>query len=160
MSKRKLILCYEAYVEVVLPSELADKLESGEIPFTDDWGVITFTDQDGDDVEIEGKTQDVDYKRAHRHYWEDNTEDRAILKWQEFLKQREANKIKQAQRLSEFIAEFITKDFVDYGEDVTAPRIKISEASKYALQDSEKSRDGDVQSDQCGDEASGSKKYD
>ena len=99
MSKRKLILCYEAYVEVTLPTELADKLESGEIPFTDDWSVIYFTDPDGDEVEIEGKTQDVDYKRAHRHYFEDNTEDKALLKWREHLAKREADKRSEATRL-------------------------------------------------------------
>ena len=123
MSKRKLILCYEAYVEVVLPTELADKLESGEIPFTDDWSVIYFTDPDGDEVEIEGKTQDVDYKRAHRHYFEDNTEDKALLKWREHLAKREADKRSEATRL-----EYIVKDFVDYGStDETAPVLSVEE---------------------------------
>lgn len=155
MSKRKLILCYEAYVEVTLPTELADKLESGEIPWTDDWATICFTDPDGDDVEVEGKTQDVDYKRATRHYWEDNTEDKALIKWREFLKQREANKMNETRRM-----EFITRDFVDFGADETAPQIKISEASKDALQDSEKSGNGDVSCNQRRDETSGSKKHD
>jgi len=123
MLKRKLILCYEAYVEVTLPTELADKLESGEIPWSDDWATICFTDSDGDDVEIEGKTQDVDYKRAHRHYWEDNTEDKALLKWREHLAKREADKRSEAIRM-----EYITKNFVDYGStDETAPVLSLTE---------------------------------
>jgi len=123
MSKRKLILCYEAYVEVTLPTELADKLESGEIPFTDDWATICFTDPDGDEVEVEGKTQDVDYKRAHRHYFEDNTEDKDLLKWREYLAKREADKRTEAARL-----EYIVKDFVDYGSsDATAPVLSVEE---------------------------------
>jgi len=123
MSKRKLILCYEAYVEVSLPTELADKLESGEIPFTDDWAVISFTDPDGDEVEVEGKTQDVDYKRAHRHYFEDNTEDKALLIWRDHLAKREADKRTEAARL-----EYIVKDFVDYGSsDATAPVLSVEE---------------------------------
>ena len=123
MSKRKLILCYEAYVEVTLPTELADKLESGEIPFTDDWATICFTDPDGDEVEVEGKTQDVDYKRAHRHYFEDNTEDKDLLKWREYLAKREADKRTEAARM-----EYIVKDFVDYGSsDATAPVLSVEE---------------------------------
>jgi len=123
MLKRKLILCYEAYVEVTLPTELADKLESGQIPWTDDWATICFTDPDGDEVEVEGKTQDVDYKRAHRHYWEDNTEDKALLKWRDYLAKREADKRSEASRM-----EFITKDFVDYGSsDATAPVLTVEE---------------------------------
>ena len=126
MSKRKLILCYEAYVEVSLPTELADKLESGEIPFTDDWAVISFTDPDGDEVEVEGKTQDVDYKRAHRHYFEDNTEDKALLIWRDHLAKREADKRTEAARL-----EYIVKDFVDYGSsDATAPVLSVEEVSE------------------------------
>ena len=123
MSKRKLILCYEAYVEVTLPTELADKLESGEIPFTDDWATICFTDPDGDEVEVEGKTQDVDYKRAHRHYFEDNTEDKDLLKWREHLAKREAARAAEAARM-----EYIVKDFVDYGSsDATAPVLSVEE---------------------------------
>ena len=125
MSKRKLILCYEAYVEVTLPTELADKLESGEIPWSDDWATICFTDPDGghEVQEVEGKTQDVDYKRATRHYWEDNTEDRALLKWREYLAKREADKRTEAARL-----EYIVKDFVDYGSsDATAPVLSVEE---------------------------------
>ena len=123
MSKRKLILCYEAYVEVVLPTELADKLESGQIPWTDDWATICFTDSDGDEVEVEGKTQDVDYKRAVRHYWEDNTEDKALLKWRQHLAKREADKRTEAARM-----EYIVKDFVDYGSsDATAPVLSVEE---------------------------------
>lgn len=125
MSKRKLILCYEAYVEVTLPTELADKLESGEIPWSDDWATICFTDPDGDDVEVEGKTQDVDYKRATRHYWEDNTEDRALLKWKEFLKQSQTG----PREAGPETGSYEMKDYVDFGADETAPRIKISEQS-------------------------------
>ena len=126
MSKRKLILCYEAYVEVTLPTELADKLESGEIPFTDDWAVISFTDPDGDEVEVEGKTQDVDYKRAHRFYFEDNTEDKDLLKWRQYLAKREADKRTEAIRM-----EYITKNVVDYGStDETAPVLSLTEEEK------------------------------
>ena len=121
MSKRKLILCYEAYVEVVLPTELADKLESGQIPFTDDWAVISFTDPDGDEVEVEGKTQDVDYKRAHRHYFEDNTEEKDLLKWREHLAKR---------ALMAAIALETAKNVVDYGStDETAPVLSVEEVS-------------------------------
>lgn len=127
MSKRKLILCYEAYVEVTLPTELADKLESGEIPWSDDWATICFTDPDGghEVQEVEGKTQDVDYKRATRHYWEDNTEDRALLKWKEFLKQSQTGPREAASETGSYEM----KDYVDFGADETAPRIKISEQS-------------------------------
>ena len=123
MSKRKLILCYEAYVEVTLPTELADKLESGQIPWTDDWATICFTDPDGDEVEVEGKTQDVDYKRAHRFYFEDNTEDKDLLKWRQYLAKREADKRTEAIRM-----EYITKNVVDYGStDETAPVLSVEE---------------------------------
>jgi hypothetical protein len=132
MSKRKLILCYEAYVEVTLPTELADKLESGEIPWSDDWATICFTDPDGghEVQEVEGKTQDVDYKRAHRHYFEDNTEDRALLKWRDYLAKREADKRSEAARL-----EYIVKDFVDYGSsDATAPVLTLTEVPEEPME--------------------------
>jgi len=85
---KTLILKYTAYVEVKLPNEIADKMESGELELYDRWGVVTYTDASGNDVEVEGKPQDVDYKRSVGHYFEDNQEERRMLEWNKMLAER------------------------------------------------------------------------
>lgn len=84
MTSRKLVLSYTAYVEVSLPNEVADRMESGELGFWDKWGVVHWQ-ENGQDREVEGKVCDVDYKRSDSHYFEDNSEERRLAKWKETL---------------------------------------------------------------------------
>jgi len=77
----RLLLKYSAYIEIKLPNELADKLESGEIEFTDHWGCIQFQ-QDGQDVKIEGEIVDVDYKHCDSFVFE---VDESARRWQKYV---------------------------------------------------------------------------
>lgn len=76
-----LLLKYSAYIEIKLPNELADKLQSGEIEFTDHWGCIQFQ-QDGQDVKIEGEVVDVDYKHCDSFVFE---VDESAARWQKYV---------------------------------------------------------------------------
>ena len=76
----RLLLKYSAYIEIKLPNELADKLQSGEIEFTDHWGVIQFQ-QNGQDVKIEGEVVDVDYKHCDSFVFEI---DESARRWQKY----------------------------------------------------------------------------
>ena len=72
-----------AYIDVTLPNDVADRIKTGDLKFFDVNGIVTY-----DNTVVTGIKQAVDYKRADNWYIEDNTEDRALLKWQEMLNKK------------------------------------------------------------------------
>ena len=74
MTTRKLTLSYTAYIEVELPADVADRMESGDIHFWDKWGVVYWRDN-GRNFEVEGTVVDVDYKRSEGHEFADDGEE-------------------------------------------------------------------------------------
>ena len=65
------LLTYTAYVRVTLPIEIAKAMESGELDWCDKWATVYYTDPTtGQDVEIEGETEDTDYKRSESQSFE------------------------------------------------------------------------------------------
>ena len=57
-----LSLKYEAYAEIKIPKEHARQLESGEWPYYIRWGVIHYTDDEGEEHEIQATEPEVHCK--------------------------------------------------------------------------------------------------
>ena len=74
MTTRKLTLSYTAYIEVELPADVANRMESGDIDFWDKWGVVHWQ-ENGRKYEVEGTVVDVDYKRSEGHEFVDDVEE-------------------------------------------------------------------------------------
>ena len=80
-----LFLHYSAYIEIKMPNKIARLLkkhqpksvdEDTDKPFAfgNKWGDIFFRGADGNKYKIEGKTNDIDYKRARDGDWEEEVE--------------------------------------------------------------------------------------
>ena len=87
MAYTELILRYDAYVTVKIPNAVADRMKSGELEWHNRWACVEY-DDNGMDVRIEGNPDDVDYKRAISHEWVDNTREKELAAWQDYLKNR------------------------------------------------------------------------
>jgi hypothetical protein len=80
-----LFLRYDAYIQFKVPNKIARLLKKQQpdsvqectdtaFAFGNKWGKLFFTGADGNEYEIEGETEETDYKRADYGKWEDEVE--------------------------------------------------------------------------------------
>lgn len=67
-----LSLRYNAYSEIKVPRDHAEKLQNGDWKYYVRWGTIHYTDDEGRDYEIEGTEPEVMCKYPEEETWEEH----------------------------------------------------------------------------------------
>jgi hypothetical protein len=120
-----LTLSYDAYAEIKVPKAHAEKLRDGEWKYWVKWGTIHYTDDKGEEHEIEGTQPEVDCKWPQTETWQEEEDGAAMLE-ENRLRYAAIQNLKQAEKKLAYISN--------------------------AVGHQESSEDGSIQGDKPGDE--------
>jgi hypothetical protein len=118
MSYVSLSLKYEAYAEIKIPKEHSKQLESGEWPYYIRWGVIYYTDDKGEEHEIQASEPEVLCKFPLSEVFEYHDTEKETMELLMKNKKAAAEYIERAARAKiEAAAKLPTIDFSEKEEE-------------------------------------------
>ena len=147
-----MILKYSAYSEIKLPTEHAEKLESGDWKYSIKWGELTYTDDEGNEHTVEADEPETHCKFPEEETFEHPTE--YVTKALDYHHNPKTHpwRLTMTDEEKKEDDEYIIAmtEMMMNGPKIIVSEKKISETiSEDAICDPQESKDGLVQCQEC-----------